>query len=125
MRNYKPDIIINRFNSDTARENHGHHTSSAILSLEAFDIANNKNVYPEQLQFTGTWQPRRIYFNTFWWFYGSEEAFNKMDKSKMVTVDAGVFYPWMGKSNGEIAAESRSMHRCQGMGCLLYTSRCV
>ena len=119
MRNYKPDIIINRFNSDTARENHGHHTSSAILSLEAFDIANNKNVYPEQLKYTGTWQPRRIYFNTFWWFYGSEEAFNKMDKSKMVTVDAGVYYPWMGKSNGEIAAESRSMHRCQGMGAAL------
>ncbi|MEP7323076.1 MAG: LmbE family protein, partial [Saprospiraceae bacterium] len=51
-----------------------------------------------------------------WWFFGSEEAFNKMDKSKMITVDAGVYYPSLGKSNGEIAGESRSMHRCQGMG---------
>lgn len=116
VRNHKPDIIINRFNADTVRENHGHHTSSAILSLEAFDISNNKFSYPEQLKYTEPWQARRIYFNTFWWFYGSEDAFNKLDKSKMVTVDAGVYYPWLGKSNGEIAAESRSMHRCQGMG---------
>lgn len=119
MRKYKPDIIINRFNTDTTRENHGHHTSSAILSLEAFDKVNNKSVYPEQLKYVEPWQPRRIYFNTFWWFFGSEEAFNKMDKSKMVTVDAGVYYPWLGKSNGEIASESRSMHRCQGMGASL------
>ncbi|MEP7266408.1 MAG: PIG-L family deacetylase [Saprospiraceae bacterium] len=116
IRNYKPDIIINRFNTDTVRPNHGHHVSSAILSSEAFDLSNNKSIFPEQLKYVETWQPKRLYFNTFWWFFGSEEAFNKMDKSKMVTVDAGVFYPWLGKSNGEIASESRSMHRCQGMG---------
>ncbi|MEM1219388.1 MAG: LmbE family protein, partial [Bacteroidota bacterium] len=38
------------------------------------------------------------------------------DKSRMVSVDVGVFYPTKGKSNTEIAAESRSMHKCQGMG---------
>ncbi len=116
IRQYKPDIIINRFNDDASRENHGHHTTSAILSLEAFDLTNKKDVFPEQLQYVEPWQPKRIFFNTFWWFYGSEEAFNKLDKSNMVTLDAGVYYPWLGKSNGEVAAESRSMHRCQGFG---------
>ncbi len=118
IRRLKPDIIINRFKNDTSRENHGHHTSSAILSAEAFDLTNRNDIFPEQLSLVSPWQARRLYFNTIWWFYGSEEAFNKMDKSKMVTMDAGVYYPWLGKSNGEIAAESRSMHRCQGMGAL-------
>ena len=118
IRRMKPDIIINRFKDDTSRENHGHHTSSAILSAEAFDLTNRRDIFPEQLKLVDPWQARRLYFNTIWWFYGSEEAFNKIDKSKMVTMDAGVYYPWLGKSNGEIAAESRSMHRCQGMGAL-------
>lgn len=116
IRNYQPDIIINRFNNDPNSDTHGHHTTSAILSTEAFDLTNKKDVFPDQLKYVQPWQARRLYFNTFWWFYGSEEAFNKLDKSKMVSVDAGVYYPWLGKSNGEIAAESRSMHRCQGMG---------
>ena len=34
----------------------------------------------------------------------------------MVNVDVGVYYPIKGKSNSEIAAESRSQHQCQGMG---------
>ncbi|MEO5582295.1 MAG: PIG-L family deacetylase [Saprospiraceae bacterium] len=116
IRSYKPDIIINRFNNDPNSDTHGHHTTSAILSTEAFDLSNRKDIYPDQLKYVDPWQAKRLYFNTFWWFYGSEEAFNKLDKSKMVSVDAGVYYPWLGKSNGEIAGESRSMHRCQGMG---------
>ncbi len=116
IRNYKPDIIINRFNNDPNSDTHGHHTSSAILSSEAFELTNKKDAFPDQLNYVEPWQAKRLFFNTFWWFFGSEEAFNKMDKSKMVTVDAGVYYPWLGKSNGEIASESRSMHRCQGMG---------
>lgn len=118
IRRLKPDIIINRFNNDPNSDTHGHHTSSAILSTEAFDLTNRKDIFPDQLKLVEPWQARRLYFNTFWWFFGSEEAFNKMDKSKMITLDAGVYYPWLGKSNGEIAAESRSMHRCQGMGSL-------
>jgi LmbE family N-acetylglucosaminyl deacetylase len=116
IRNYKPDIIINRFNNDPNSDTHGHHTTSAILSTEAFDLTNKKDAFPEQLKLVEPWQAKRLYFNTFWWFYGSEEAFNKLDKSKMVTIDAGPYFPWLGKSNGEIASESRSMHKCQGMG---------
>jgi hypothetical protein len=61
-------------------------------------------------------QPTRIFFNTSWWFYGSEENFNKTDKSKLLTFNANVFYPLKGKSNHEIAALSRSQHKCQGFG---------
>ncbi len=116
IRNYKPDIIINRFSHDSGRKTHGHHTSSAILSYEAFDLVGDKNSYPNQLDHVDTWQPQRLFFNTSWWFYGSREKFAEADKSKMMSVDVGVYYPWKGKSNMEIATESRSQHQCQGMG---------
>lgn len=116
IRKWQPDIIINRFDHESAGRTHGHHTASAILSHEAFDLAGDAKVYPEQLQYVDTWQPKRLFFNTSWWFYGSREKFAKADKSDMVSVDVGVYYPIKGKSNSEIAAESRSMHQCQGMG---------
>ncbi len=116
IRKWRPDVIINRFDHRSSGSTHGHHTASAMLSVEAFDRVNDPEVYPEQLQYVEPWQPERLFFNTSWWFYGSQEAFEKADKSRLMSVDVGVFYPAMGKSNTEIAAESRSMHKCQGFG---------
>ncbi|MEM6967577.1 MAG: PIG-L family deacetylase, partial [Bacteroidota bacterium] len=116
IRKFQPDVIINRFSHDSGRRTHGHHTSSAILSYKAFDLVGDNNQFTEQLDYVQPWQPQRLFFNTSWWFYGSRDKFNKADKSKMLSVDAGVYYPIKGKSNNEIAAESRSMHKCQGMG---------
>ncbi|WP_417786316.1 PIG-L family deacetylase [Tenacibaculum sp.] len=116
IRTFKPDVIINRFNHRTPGTTHGHHTSSAMLSVEAFDLANDKSKYPEQLQHTGTWKPNRLFFNTSWWFYGSQEAFEKADKSKMLNFDIGTYYPLKGLSNNELAAIASSQHLCQGFG---------
>ncbi|WP_028892109.1 PIG-L family deacetylase [Tenacibaculum sp. 47A_GOM-205m] len=116
IRTFKPDVIINRFNHRTPGSTHGHHTSSAMLSVEAFDLAADKTKYPEQLQYTSTWQPNRLFFNTSWWFYGSEEAFEKADKRKMLNFDIGTYYPLKGLSNNEVAAIASSQHLCQGFG---------
>lgn len=116
IRKWRPDVVINRFSHDVTRRTHGHHTASAMLSYEAFDLAGKSDAYPGQLEYVDAWQPRRLFFNTSWWFYGSREAFAKADKSKMLSIDAGVYYPSVGKSNNEISAESRSMHKCQGFG---------
>ena len=116
IRNFKPDIIVNRFNHRTPGRTHGHHTSSAMLSVEAFDLAGDESIYPEQLKYTQVWQPRRAFFNTSWWFYGSRDNFEKADKTNLVGVDVGGYLPHLGKSNTEIAAESRSMHKSQGFG---------
>lgn len=119
MRKVQPDIVINRFSTDTSYDTHGHHTGSAILSSEAFDIANTPSVYPEQLAYYKTWQPKRLFCNQSWWFYGSQDSFKKVaEREKFLAIDAGVFLPNKGKSNDELAAESRSMHRCQAMGML-------
>ncbi len=116
IRNIKPDVIINRFDHRTPGSNHGHHTSSAMLSMEAFDLANDTSAYPDQLQLTSIWQPKRIFFNTSWWFYGSPENFEKADKSNMIKMDIGSYYPLLGLSNNEIAAMASSQHLCQGFG---------
>ena len=116
IRKTQPDIIVNRFSVDTSVETHGHHTSSAILSVEAFDLAGDPKAFPEQLKYVSVWQPKRVFFNTSWFFYGSQAAFDKADKTNLSTLDLGVYYPSKGKSNNEIASEARSMHRCQGFG---------
>lgn len=116
IRKFKPDVIINRFDHRSPGTTHGHHTSSAMLSVEAFDLVNNPNAYPEQLKTADTWQPQRLFFNTSWWFYGSEEKFEKADKSKMLNFDVGVYYPVLGTSNNEIASLASSQHLCQGFG---------
>ncbi|MCK8482086.1 PIG-L family deacetylase [Psychroserpens algicola] len=116
IRKFKPDVIINRFNHRTPGTTHGHHTSSAMLSLEAFDIVGDKTAYPDQLSMIDTWQPQRLFFNTSWWFYGSQENFDKADKTNLLAIDTGVFFPSDGLSNPEIAALSRSQHKSQGFG---------
>jgi LmbE family N-acetylglucosaminyl deacetylase len=116
VRQFKPDIIINRFDHRSPGTTHGHHTSSAMLAIELFEMVNNPNVFPKQLKYTETWQPKRLFFNTSWWFYGGRDKFEKADKSKLNTIDMGVYYPSLGKSNQEIAALSRSRHQSQGFG---------
>ena len=119
IRKLKPDVIINRFDHRSPGTTHGHHTASAMLSYEAFDLVNDPNVYPEQLTSTEVWQPKRLYFNTSWWFYGSRENFENADKSNMGMVDVGVYYSGLGLSNNEIASMASSQHKCQGFGRLL------
>ncbi|MEA1786203.1 PIG-L family deacetylase [Arenibacter sp. GZD96] len=116
IREIQPDVIINRFDHRTPGTTHGHHTSSAMLSLEAFDLANDPKVYPEQLTSTEIWQPKRIFFNTSWWFYGSEEKFKEADKTNLLEMNVGVYYPIRGLSNNEIASLASSQHLCQGFG---------
>jgi LmbE family N-acetylglucosaminyl deacetylase len=116
IRKFQPDVIINRFDHRSPGTTHGHHTSSAMLSVESFDLTNNDKIFPEQLKWVQPWQPKRMFFNTSWWFYGSQENFDKADKTNLLAFKTGVFYPELGKSNQEIAALSRSRHQSQGFG---------
>jgi len=116
IRKFKPDVIVNRFDHRSPGSTHGHHTASAMLSFEAFDLVSDASQYPETATSLGTWQPKRLFFNTSWWFYGSREKFEQGDKTNLVEVETGNFYPSLGLSNGEIAALSRSMHKSQGFG---------
>jgi LmbE family N-acetylglucosaminyl deacetylase len=116
IRKLRPDVIINRFDHRTSGSTHGHHTASAMLAHELFEKAGDKNSYQEQLKYVSPWTANRLFFNVSWFFFGSQEAFDKADKSKFLSFDVGGYYPLLGKSNPEIAALSRSRHKCQGFG---------
>ena len=116
IRSFQPDIIIHRFDHRTPGSNHGHHTSSAILSKLAFDLAGNPNAYPEQLNTVSVWQPKRQFYNTSWWAYGSKEKFEQADKTNMITIESNPMDMVLGRSNAEVASKSRSQHKSQGFG---------
>src|SRR6185295_9082310 len=67
IRQFKPNIILTRFPPDE-RAGHGHHTASAILAKEAFDLTNKADYKPSQVATWGLWQTKRLYTNTsrFW-----------------------------------------------------------
>jgi LmbE family N-acetylglucosaminyl deacetylase len=109
IRRFKPDVIICRFPT-TGEGGHGHHTASAMLALEAFDAAADPKRFPEQLKSVQVWQAKRIFWNTFNFGTTNTTAPNQLK------IDVGVFNPLLGKSYGEIAAESRSCHKSQGFG---------
>ena len=109
IRKFKPDVIITRFPT-TGEGGHGHHTASAILAGEAFDAAADPNKFPEQLKYVSVWQAKRLLWNTF--NFGG----NNTTRDDQFKIDCGVYNPTLGKSYGEIAAESRSRHKSQGFG---------
>lgn len=109
IRNFKPDVIICRFPT-TGEGGHGHHTASAIIAEEAFAAAADPKRFPEQLKYTQVWQARRIFWNTFNFGTTNTTAPNQLQ------IDVGVYNTLLGKGFGEIASESRSMHKSQGFG---------
>ena len=111
IRRFRPDVIITRFSPEPA-DTHGHHTASARLALEAFRAAADPAFHPEQLANGVTaWQARRILWNRSTFLAKPGEDLSHYDK-----LDAGGYNPLLGASYGEIAAESRSMHKSQGFG---------
>ena len=110
IRNFKPDVIITRFPT-TGEGGHGHHTASAILAAEAFDAAADPKKFSDQLKNgVTTWQAKRLLWNTF--NFGG----NNTTREDQLKIDVGMYNPILGKSYGEIAAESRSQHKSQGFG---------
>ena len=109
IRKFKPDVIMTRFPT-TGEGGHGHHTASAILAGEAFDAAADPTKFPEQLKYVSVWQAKRLLWNTF--NFGTTNT-QREDQFKL---ECGDYNPILGKSYGEIAATSRSMHKSQGFG---------
>ena len=116
IRSFKPDIIVNRFDHRTPGTTHGHHTSSAILSKKAFQLASDPSAFPDQLSKVDIWKPKRQFYNTSWWAYGGKEQFRRVDKSKFIPIDSNPIDFLTGQTNEEVAALSRSQHKSQGFG---------
>src|SRR5262245_18585917 len=109
IRKFQPSIIITRLPT-TGEGGHGHHTASAILPNEAFSAAADPTRFTDQLKYVQPWQVKRVLWNTF--NFGGA---NTQSESQF-KLDVGGYNPLLGKSYGEIAAESRSQHKSQGFG---------
>ena len=109
IRKFQPDVVITRFPT-TGEGGHGHHTASAILATEAFSAAADPGRFIDQLKYVQPWQVKRVLWNTF--NFGNTIT----QRDDQFKVDVGGYSPLLGKSYGEIAAESRSQHKSQGFG---------
>jgi hypothetical protein len=78
-----------------------------MIAVEAFSVAADPKRFVEQLQYVQPWQAKRILWNGF---------SNNAASSEPFKIDVGGFNPVLGKSYGEIAADSRSQHKSQGFG---------
>src|SRR5579863_1899181 len=71
----RPEVILTWLPDYVAGENHGDHQASGVIATEAFDLAGDPTVFPEQLSAprgrTGIgnlteglepWQPKKIYY---------------------------------------------------------------
>lgn len=109
IRKFQPDVIITRFPEDS-RAGHGHHSGSAVLAHEAFKAAADPTRFPQQLKLgVKPWQAKRIVWNSF-------VQQGSTPPADAVRLDVGAYNALLGKSYGEIAAESRSQHKSQGFG---------
>jgi LmbE family N-acetylglucosaminyl deacetylase len=111
IRNFRPDLIVCRFPTN-GKGGHGHHTSSALLAMEAFDLAADSLAFKDQLKHVSIWQPKRVVVNTGRWWNS-----NISDNDPgVVSLDIGGYNDLLGTSYNELAALSRSMHKTQGFG---------
>jgi hypothetical protein len=111
IRKFRPDIIVCRF-PPNSKGGHGHHTTSAILAVEAYEIAGDPKMYPDQLEYVQPWQPKRVVVNTGrWWNDNISE-----DDEGVVAEHIGGYNTLLGESYLEMAARSRTMHKSQGFG---------
>ncbi|GCD77730.1 hypothetical protein JCM31826_12120 [Thermaurantimonas aggregans] len=114
IRKFKPDIIINRFPPDT-RAGHGHHAASAYLAIKAFDLAADPEYEPEMASKYGVWQAARLFWNTSTWWIKDLDT-TQVSNGKLLKIEIGDYYPYLGAETGELAAYSRSQHKSQGFG---------
>ena len=115
IRRFRPDVIIARFPPAPGSAGHGQHTAVGHLGPEAFRLAADPTAYPGQIaQGLEPWQAKRYYWNVFQ--FGRPRQTEAADNPDRLRVDAGEYDPVLGKSYAEVAGESRSQHRSQGMG---------
>ncbi len=105
IREFRPDVLITRF-SPSPGGTHGHHTTSAILAMEAFKLSGDPNAFPDQ--HLPPWQPKRILWNASIW------QKDKIGSSPVLKIDATGKDPVSGETFRSIASASRAMHKTQG-----------
>ena len=112
IRRFQPDVILTRF-SPQPGGTHGHHTASAVLSIEAFKLAGDPKAYPEQIaQGLKPWQPKRILQNG---------AFGRGTPSRdALPVVIGGDDPVLGIPLSTLSLRILAQHKTQNLGGVIF-----
>lgn len=105
VRAFRPHVMV-AFFSGTPRDGHGHHQVSGLLAREAYDAAADTVRFPVA-GFGLPWTPSKFY-----------RSARQLPDSATWKVNVGEYAPSLGRSQYEIAADSRSQHKSQGFGVL-------
>lgn len=112
IRKVRPDVIVSRFPPRPGSGGHGQHTAVGWTGPAAYDAAADPDRFPELG--LSAWRARRYYYNVPTFSRRMEQAAAR--EPGRLRIEVGGYDPVLGKSYAEIAGESRSMHRSQGMG---------
>lgn len=113
----RPEVIFTHFPGVFIGENHGDHQATGVLVTEAFDLADDATVFPEQLAGPGNhyesylsnlrpWQAKKIYF-------GSDANDDKQFNGTGPTYSVREVSPSQKKPYWRLAIDSAMAHRTQ------------
>lgn len=105
IRRYRPDVILSVW-SGTARDGHGQHQASGIVTREAFEAAADPARFPGQVA-AGLAPHRATRLVQSLWRGAPPSA---------LTIETGTYDPLFGRSHAQIAMAGRSRHRSQDQG---------
>src|SRR5688500_16262423 len=105
IRTERPLVIVSRFQGNQ-RDGHGNHSAAGLVTREAFRLAADPSVFPDQLaRGLRPWQPLKLYMG------GVRE-----NEDWTLRVDAGAYDPVLGDSYQSFARRGLSFQRSQNGG---------
>lgn len=105
IRMNRPFVLISRFQGNQ-RDGHGNHQTAGMITQEAFKVAGDPKVFPEQIaEGLRPWQPMKVYIG------GQRE-----NEEWTLRVDPGAFSPWLGETYNNFARIGLSFQRSQVSG---------
>src|ERR687887_146484 len=105
IRMERPLVLIARFQGN-ARDGHGNHQAAGLITQEAYRVAGDGGVFPEQIrEGLRPWQPLKLYMG------GVRE-----NEDWTIRIDPAVYSPWLGDSYANFARAGLSLQRSQNGG---------
>jgi LmbE family N-acetylglucosaminyl deacetylase len=105
IRTERPLVLIARFQGNQ-RDGHGNHSAAGLVTREAFELAGDPRMFPEQIAAgLRPWQPLKLYMG------GVRES-----EDWTIRVDAGEYDPVLGDSYQSFARLGLSFQRSQNSG---------
>jgi len=126
IRTLRPDVIVTM--NIQGRGGDRAHEATTVLVREGYQAAGDPSMYPEQIrEGLQPWQPKKLYFSAGFGPGGRGGRGGDAPQTpaapqpatpavRLTPVDAASYDPLLGGTYAEIGSESRSNHKCQGMG---------